>query len=47
MRGWKRILIFLNDNQFTLPTSTWSKGVYILLIKTADAVQTKQFVVGN
>ena len=36
-----------NNTQFSLPTSSWSKGVYILQIKTADAVQTKQFVVGN
>ena len=36
-----------SQKQFTIPTDSWSKGIYIIQIKTGTSVTTKQFVVGH
>ncbi len=36
-----------SQKQITIPTDSWSKGIYIIQIKTGTSVTTKQFVVAH
>lgn len=36
-----------SQKQITIPTDIWSKGIYIIQIKTGTSVTTKQFVVAH